>query len=169
LAYFDTNVIDRGRVVKETNKRKLVDRDILCAYVDVKTGIQCGWKTTDSSRQISTSNMKNHLAKHSIYPPSGTDSDALAEKRKQPDIWSFVSGKGNLGHPQILEKNLLRWMVSEKQVFTTIDLTTSKITLKKPYISCQIRLFSVILAADSRRTFFLFVSSHLWASVYPLL
>jgi hypothetical protein len=123
-AYFDTNVIDREWVVKKTNKRKLVDRDIRCAYVDDKTGVQCGWKTTDSSRQTSTSNMKNHLAKHSIYPPSGTDSDALVEKKKQPDIWSFMSGKGNLGHQQVLEKNLLHWIVSEKQAFTTIESPT---------------------------------------------
>lgn len=71
-AYFDTTAVDREWVVKKTNKRKLMDRDIRCTYVDDKTGMQCGWKTIDSSRQTLTSNMKNHLAKHSIYPPSGT-------------------------------------------------------------------------------------------------
>src|SRR6266850_4520658 len=69
-AYFKTTVVDRECVLKRTNKRKLTDRDIHCAYVDDKTGIRCGWKSADSLRQNATSNMRIHLAKHSIYHPS---------------------------------------------------------------------------------------------------
>jgi len=40
--------VEREWIVKRTGKRRIVDRDICCAYVDEKTGIKCDWKTTDS-------------------------------------------------------------------------------------------------------------------------
>ncbi|KAN0086958.1 hypothetical protein V8E54_000646 [Elaphomyces granulatus] len=36
------------RSQRSTGKRRIVDRDICCAYVDEKTGTKCDWKTTDS-------------------------------------------------------------------------------------------------------------------------
>jgi hypothetical protein len=121
-AYFETTIIDREWIVKKTNKRKLSDRDIHCAYVDDKTGTRCGWNTSDSLRQTSTSNMKNHLAKHSIYPPSVTNLDS--GKKPQLNILSFMGRKESLTHQEILERNLLRWIITEKQAFTTIEAPT---------------------------------------------
>ncbi|KAN0069695.1 hypothetical protein V8E54_002022 [Elaphomyces granulatus] len=40
--------VEREWIVKRTGKRRIVDRDICCAYVDEKTGTKCDWKTTDS-------------------------------------------------------------------------------------------------------------------------
>ncbi|KAK9365665.1 hypothetical protein V1509DRAFT_632428, partial [Lipomyces kononenkoae] len=36
-------------------------------YIGEHTGIGFNWRTTDSARQTSTSNMARHLEKHSIY------------------------------------------------------------------------------------------------------
>ncbi|KAK9342903.1 hypothetical protein V1522DRAFT_438539 [Lipomyces starkeyi] len=52
-AYFETTTVDKEWIIR-------------CAYIDDKTGTQCNWRTMDSLRQNSTSNMKIHLAKHSI-------------------------------------------------------------------------------------------------------
>ena len=46
--YFVVTTVEREWIVKRTGKRRIVDRDICCAYVDEKTGIKCDWKTTDS-------------------------------------------------------------------------------------------------------------------------
>ncbi|KAK9319411.1 hypothetical protein V1517DRAFT_310758 [Lipomyces orientalis] len=47
-AYLETTTVDKEWTVKKTNKRRLTDREIRCAYIDDKTGTQCGWRTTDS-------------------------------------------------------------------------------------------------------------------------
>ena len=44
-------MVEREWIVKRTGKRRIVDRDICCVYVDEKTGTKCDWKTTDSARQ----------------------------------------------------------------------------------------------------------------------
>jgi hypothetical protein len=55
--HFNVTEVNREWIVKRTGKRELTDRDIRCAYI-YKTGAQCSWKTSDSQRQTSTSNMK---------------------------------------------------------------------------------------------------------------
>ncbi|KAN0073287.1 hypothetical protein V8E54_008507 [Elaphomyces granulatus] len=47
--YFEVTTVEREWIVKRTGKRRIVDRDICCAYVDEKTGTKCDWKTTDSA------------------------------------------------------------------------------------------------------------------------
>jgi hypothetical protein len=64
--------------------------------VDEKTSKQCGWMTSDSQQQSTTSNMKNHLAKHSIYPPGAKDLN-LAEKQ-QTSVLSLWRSKEKLTH-----------------------------------------------------------------------
>ncbi|KAK9258391.1 hypothetical protein V1519DRAFT_360639, partial [Lipomyces tetrasporus] len=98
---------------------ELTDRDIRCIYIDEQTGIRCNWKTTDSARQTSTSNMARHLEKHSIYAPES--SPGASGTKKQPSIATFFKGKKILTVQQLLERNLLRWIVTEKQAFTTIE------------------------------------------------
>ncbi|KAK9341916.1 hypothetical protein V1522DRAFT_359054, partial [Lipomyces starkeyi] len=44
-AHFETTTVDKEWTVKKTNKRRLTDREIRCAYIDDKTGTQCGWRT----------------------------------------------------------------------------------------------------------------------------
>ncbi|KAN0087231.1 hypothetical protein V8E54_000919, partial [Elaphomyces granulatus] len=46
--YFEVTTVEHEWIVKRTGKRRIVDRDICCAYVDEKTGTKCDWKTTDS-------------------------------------------------------------------------------------------------------------------------
>ncbi|KAK9318784.1 hypothetical protein V1517DRAFT_234819, partial [Lipomyces orientalis] len=116
-AYFETTVVNRPWSIKKTNKRRLIDREIRCIHIDEKTGIRCGWQTLDSLRQNTTSNMKTHLAKHDIYPPT---SDVQPAK-KRPDIRSFMCGKESLTHQEVLEKNIIRWIVTDVKAFTTVE------------------------------------------------
>ncbi|KAK9363205.1 hypothetical protein V1504DRAFT_362138, partial [Lipomyces starkeyi] len=104
-AYFETTTVDK--------------EEIRCAYMDDKTGSQCGWMTADSLRQSSASNMKNHLAKHSIYPP-GTE-DRNSGEKQQASVVSIWEKKENLTHQQLLEMNLIRWIVADKHAFTSIE------------------------------------------------
>ncbi|KAK9310972.1 hypothetical protein V1524DRAFT_338577, partial [Lipomyces starkeyi] len=90
-AYFETTTVDK--------------EEIRCAYIDDKTGTQCGWRTMDSLRQNSTSNMKTHLAKHSIYPPD-TEGRNTGEKQ-QTSVVSLWEKKEKLTHQQLLEKNTI--------------------------------------------------------------
>jgi hypothetical protein len=117
--YFETTEYNRPWIMKRTKSKRLTDRDIRCIYIDERTGIRCNWKTTDSARQTSTSNMARHLEKHSIYAPDSNPGASGA--KKQPSIATFFKGKQNLTVQQLLERNLLRWIVTEKQAFTTIE------------------------------------------------
>ncbi|KAK9352723.1 hypothetical protein V1523DRAFT_240498 [Lipomyces doorenjongii] len=64
--YFNITERSESWILKKSNARKLIDRDIMCAVLD-ENGQECNWKTTDSKRQSSTSNMIEHLRKrHSI-------------------------------------------------------------------------------------------------------
>ncbi|KAK9326100.1 hypothetical protein V1517DRAFT_268468, partial [Lipomyces orientalis] len=104
-AYFETTTVNKEA--------------IRCVYIDDTTGTQCGWRTMDSLRQNSTSNMKTHLAKHSIYPPD-TEGGGTGGKQ-QTSVVSLWEKKEKITHQQLLEKNLIRWIVAEKQAFTTIE------------------------------------------------
>ena len=116
---FEVTEVDREWTVKKTKKRVPTDRDIQCTHLDNKTGLQCPWSTSDSLRQTSTTNMQRHLEKHSIFSPH---SQSEASRRKgQPSITSFIVKQNTLSHQQRLEKNLLQWIVHDKQAFTTIE------------------------------------------------
>ncbi|KAJ6038636.1 hypothetical protein N7460_007353 [Penicillium canescens] len=115
--YFETTAIDCPWVIKRTNKRRLVDREIRCMHVDEKTGTRCDWHTSDSQRQNTTSNMKTHLAKHGIYCPTSS----IQPAKKGPDIRSFMGGKQSLTHQEVLERNAIRWIVTDMKAFTTVE------------------------------------------------
>ena len=95
-AYFETTVVDDAWIIKKSKKRRLTDREICCRYVDDKTSKQCSQMTTDSQQQSTTSNMKSHLVKHSIYPPGAEDSN-LGEKQ-QTSVLSLWGSKEKLTH-----------------------------------------------------------------------
>jgi len=118
--YFEVTQVNQEWIVKRTKKRELIDQDIQCAYIDIKTGIQCPWKTSDSLQQTSTTNMQWHLEKHSIFSPHSQDKIAIIPK--QTSIISLLARKETLTHQQLLEKNLLQWIINDKQAFTTIEL-----------------------------------------------
>jgi hypothetical protein len=118
--YFEATTVEREWIVKRTGKRRIVDRDICCAYVDEKTGTKCDWKTTDSVRQTATSNMKNHLAKHGILPPSKIVGLSQPSQQK-PSIIALLTKKEDMTNQQRLEKNVLRWVVTSKQPFTVVQ------------------------------------------------
>ncbi|KAJ5300165.1 hypothetical protein N7508_007408 [Penicillium antarcticum] len=115
--YFETTVVDCPWVIKRTNKRRLVDREICCTHVDEKTGTRCDWHTSDSQRQNTTSNMKTHLAKHDIYCPTSS----IEPPKKGPDIRIFMGGKQSLTHQEVLARNAIRWIVADKKAFTTVE------------------------------------------------
>jgi hypothetical protein len=121
-AYFSRHEVPREWYTRKHKKRKLMDLDIQCSIVDQDTGKQCSWVTTDSKRQSSTSNLTLHLLrKHSIYPP-GTLVPEPVKKSKGtlPSLWGKREEE-NLTCQQQLEKDILRWIVVDKQPFTTIE------------------------------------------------
>ncbi|ODQ71038.1 hypothetical protein LIPSTDRAFT_332821 [Lipomyces starkeyi NRRL Y-11557] len=96
----------RGSLRKAT----MINREIRCAVLDKEAGEKCDWKTTDSKRTVSTGNMIDHLRKeHSIDSSNKPE----APKRTESNILSFINGKERLTHQQLLEKNILRWIVEK--------------------------------------------------------
>ena len=92
------------------------DRDIYCTVIDNK-GLQCRWKTSDSQRHLSTTNMQHHFkAKHSILPPQSSKL-----KPKNQDIKKAFAKQPNLLIQESLERNLLRWIIQDKQAFLVIE------------------------------------------------
>ncbi|KAJ8098568.1 hypothetical protein POJ06DRAFT_257381 [Lipomyces tetrasporus] len=49
--YFETMEFNHEWIMRRTNKRRPVDREIRCIHIHEHTGIRCPWKTTDSARQ----------------------------------------------------------------------------------------------------------------------
>ncbi|KAI1829135.1 transcriptional regulator family: Zinc finger, BED-type predicted [Penicillium roqueforti] len=96
------------------SRQLLEDREIQC--------IHCGWKTTDSARATSTTNMKTHLAKHNIFEKS--DPEDLGEgssETKQHSIASMFQSRAEHDTRALLEQNILRWVVTDDVAFTAIE------------------------------------------------
>ncbi|KAK9485635.1 hypothetical protein V1527DRAFT_466452 [Lipomyces starkeyi] len=62
-ANFEATEVAGEWVIKRADQKTRIygQRYPMCVYIDNKTGIQCPWKTSDSSRQNSTTNMQRHL------------------------------------------------------------------------------------------------------------
>ncbi|KAK9234129.1 hypothetical protein V1525DRAFT_321626, partial [Lipomyces kononenkoae] len=99
--------------------RESMDREIRCTLVNKDIGQNCNWSTTDSKRQTSTTNIRLHLKeKHGILPPGVTEQAVATPKSTLVSLW----GKNeNLTFQELLEKNLLRWVISSKQPFTVVE------------------------------------------------
>ncbi|CEL08111.1 hypothetical protein ASPCAL11264 [Aspergillus calidoustus] len=96
------------------SRRLLEDREIQCT--------QCGWKTTDSARATSTTNMKAHLAKHNLGEKIREgDQDKDSSIAKQLSIASIFRHKIEQDVRDLLERNLLRWIVRDDIAFTAIE------------------------------------------------
>jgi hAT family C-terminal dimerisation region len=115
--YFSTTEVSREWKVLRTGKPRTIDMDIQCTVIDDKTGLQCNWKTSDSQRQSSTSNMQRHLErKHSVLPPQSSK-----PKQRIQDIRKVFTKQGNLSIQEQLERNILRWIIQDKQAFLVIE------------------------------------------------
>jgi hAT family protein len=94
--------------------RLLEDREIQC--------IHCGWKTTDSARATSTTNMKTHLAKHNLFEkPNPEDPGEGSSVTKQHSIASMFQSRAERDIRGLLEENILRWVVTDDVAFTAIE------------------------------------------------
>ncbi|KAK9349554.1 hypothetical protein V1523DRAFT_333490, partial [Lipomyces doorenjongii] len=94
---------------------------IQCAVVDDGTGMECNWSTTDSKRQSSSTNIVRHLREaHSILP-SGAKQVVAPSKATITRFLKKGKENANLTHQQILEKNIIRWVVASSQPFTVIE------------------------------------------------
>ncbi|KAK9368031.1 hypothetical protein V1509DRAFT_550330, partial [Lipomyces kononenkoae] len=120
-SYFTCTETRSEWIDNRTKKRKFVDRIIQCVVVDDGTGKECTWRTTDSKRQSSSTNMTRHLKEvHSVLPPSAKQ----VVRPAKATITRFLAKakeNANLTHQQILEKNLIRWVVASCQPFTLIE------------------------------------------------
>ena len=96
------------------SRRLLEDREIQCT--------RCGWKTTDSARATSTTNMKAHLAKHNVGVKMGErDSHEESDVTKNLSIASIFRNKMKQDVRDLLERNILRWIVRDDIAFTAIE------------------------------------------------
>jgi hypothetical protein len=119
--YFSQNEIPHEWYEKK--KRRVIDTKIQCSVMDQDTGKPCGWFTSDSKRHSSTTNITGHLEKkHSIYPPhtSTPETNKMQTKTTLLSLWGQKE-KENLTHQQLLEKNILNWIITNKQAFTEIE------------------------------------------------
>jgi hypothetical protein len=104
-----------GKQWRSRRSRQLLeDREIQC--------IHCGWKTTDSARATSTSNMKTHLAKHNIFEKSDPEDPCEgSSETKQLSIASIFQSRAEGDIRALLEQNILRWVVTDDVAFTAIE------------------------------------------------
>ncbi|KAK9428164.1 hypothetical protein V1505DRAFT_289658, partial [Lipomyces doorenjongii] len=118
--YFETVEFPNEWIEKRNKKKRCIDREIRCTLINKDTGRQCNWSTTDSKRQTSTTNIRHHLKeKHGILPP-GVPEPAVATPKST--IVSLWGNKEKLTFQERLEKNLVPWVISSKQLFTVIEL-----------------------------------------------
>ncbi|ODQ71436.1 hypothetical protein LIPSTDRAFT_4679 [Lipomyces starkeyi NRRL Y-11557] len=81
----------------------------------------CAWKTTDSARATSTSNMKLHLGNHGI-PLNGGDGHGRDEGgTKQQSLTTMFKKSFKDDVAKRLEQNLVRWMVTDDMAFLAIE------------------------------------------------
>ncbi|KAK9426983.1 hypothetical protein V1505DRAFT_402798 [Lipomyces doorenjongii] len=84
--YFDITEVNRSWILKKSNIRKTIDREICCS-------------------------------RHSI------EAQERPEPAKKPksSILTYIGQRENLSSQKLLEKNILRWIVADRQPFTTIE------------------------------------------------
>lgn len=110
------------------------DREISCNHVD-RQGIRCSYRTSDSQRQGNTSNMKGHLERHGIFNDSAPESASGSRpSQRTQDIRYMMTGNGNLSPQQILQKDIMRWVVCDKNAFNAVESQFFKqIWINSPY------------------------------------
>ncbi|RKF77539.1 hypothetical protein GcM3_071023, partial [Golovinomyces cichoracearum] len=126
-----------GRMwIPKRSKRKIEDREIIC--------IRCSWKTTESTRATSTSNMKRR-PRIKDYIFAGNDQECedkgVVEKISVASMFKHIAEADT---KQQSEQKIIRWIVMENIPFTAIE---------SPYFR---RIFEdlpgVALPFQSRRT-----------------
>jgi hypothetical protein len=98
-------------------KKSIEDQEICC--------IHYSWKTTDSARATSTTNMKTHLFKYGLSQDNHTlDQEGLSERIEQQSVVTIFKKKTEVDTIRLLEQNLVRWTVLDDMAFTTIESPT---------------------------------------------
>lgn len=115
--YFQITDINQEWINPRSKKHEPKDRIIRCINID-NCGVQCPWQTADSLRQSSTTNMQRHLEKHTIFSPH---SQHTVNTKKQPNIMDIMVKSQSLSQQELLERNILRWIIKEKLSFTTVE------------------------------------------------
>jgi hypothetical protein len=99
---------------KRGKRDPLEDRDIHCK--------RCSWKTTDSARATSTTNMKNHLGKHGLLQCNNDYDPAEASKKmRQQSVATLFKRNTESETAKLLEQNLIHWTVTDDMAFTVIE------------------------------------------------
>lgn len=90
------------------------DREIRCKRYN--------WKTTDSARATSTSNMMLHLSKHGAFSSGSENSlDEDGASIRRPLITTFFQKQAEEQRAKALEQNLVRWVVTDDMAFDAIE------------------------------------------------
>ncbi|ODQ76868.1 hypothetical protein LIPSTDRAFT_332718 [Lipomyces starkeyi NRRL Y-11557] len=114
-SYFDVSPIP-GKLwyPKRGKKEPLADYVIQCKF--------CSWKTTDSARASSTTNMRSHVNKHRLE--GGNDNNDRGEHQevaKQQSIATMFKKRSEENVAKTLEQNLVRWTVTDHMAFMSIE------------------------------------------------
>ncbi|KAJ5085382.1 hypothetical protein N7532_003037 [Penicillium argentinense] len=113
-AHFDCSPLPGRMWWPKRGKGPINDREVRCK--------RCNWKTTDSTRATSTSNMMFHLSKHGIIlsgPENSSEDDRSSIK--QPSVSSFFQKRTEEQRAKVLEQNLVRWVVIDDMAFDAIE------------------------------------------------
>ncbi|KAK9257924.1 hypothetical protein V1519DRAFT_369265, partial [Lipomyces tetrasporus] len=111
---FDVSALPGKLWWPKRGRGPIEDREIRCR--------RCNWKTTDSARATSTSNMRFHLTKHGIsITGSECNNEDERSGTKQPSIASFFQKRAQDNAAKSLERNLVRWIVLNNMAFDAIE------------------------------------------------
>ncbi|KAK9346079.1 hypothetical protein V1522DRAFT_339973, partial [Lipomyces starkeyi] len=98
---------------KRGKKGPIEDREIRCKM--------CNWKTMDSARATSTSNMNLHLKKHDMLQGNGDGLGGHRESMRQQSVATMFRNRAEVNKTTTLARNLIRWIVKDDMAFMAIE------------------------------------------------
>jgi hypothetical protein len=110
---FSINVLPGKLWQPKRGKRQIEDREICC--------IHCPWKTTDSARATSTSNLRFHLIRHGLSEDSQHLQQELEIRPNRQSIATMFKKRTEANVIKTLEQNIVRWSVIDYMAFTAIE------------------------------------------------
>ncbi|KAK9238577.1 hypothetical protein V1525DRAFT_341189, partial [Lipomyces kononenkoae] len=116
-ARFDVSALPGKQCWPRKGKGLVEDRENRCTRTN--------WRTTDSARATSTSNMRAHLlAKHGIFLSGSEISDGVDMSGPNNRQSSFYQKHAETNAAKLLEQSLVRWIVTDDMAFNTIESVT---------------------------------------------
>jgi hypothetical protein len=110
---FSINLLSGQLWQPKRAKKQVEDQEICC--------IHCTWKTTDSARATSTTNMRNDLIRHGLSEDNQNLQQGSKTGLNQQSIATLFKKKTEADITKTLEQNIIRWTVVDFMAFTAIE------------------------------------------------